>query len=346
MTLNDVLVFLAPDIEFHPGSKNKDAQVSFQKISASSAPEASSLVFISNPADALKVLSAGPAAVVLPQEYTEALPDLPFPVLSSKFPRRHMSVVMQKLKVKDQAHTYIHPSAVIHESARIGQGVHISAGVIIEAQAHVGDACQIGAQVVVEQGAQVGARSILRTGVIVGAYCILGESCDLDHHCSIGSEGFGFERDEKGVAYPIPHQGRVVLGDHVHLGAGTRVDRGTFGDTTIGSQSHFDNLCHIAHNCEVGESATVAGCFAMAGSSKIGSHFMCGGRVNISGHIEITDNVIIVPNSSVIKTVDVPGVYGGTPAIEKGIYFKNVQVGLKLYDFYKDFRKLKKKIMS
>jgi len=342
MKIQDIFDLIGGDIGLHKDSQTCNPELSISQVSASSHPKPQTLIFISNPDHAVGVLKSNPAAIVLPQSYEGALPPLDFPVLVSTAPRRHMSMVMQYLSSKKRNSAFIHPNASIHESAQIGKNVFISSGVVIEKNSTIGDECHIGPNVVIEEAAVLGARVVLKAGVIIGAHCAAGEACYLDFCASIGSEGFGFERDDSGKAYPIPHQGRVVLGEQVHLGAGTRVDRGTFTDTLIGKQSHFDNMCHIAHNCKVGSYATVAACFAMAGSATIGDHFMCGGRVNVSGHLKITDHVTLVPNSSVIKDIEKPGVYGGTPVLEKGAYFKNLQVSLKLYEFYKDFRAFKK----
>ena len=47
----------------------------------------------------------------------------------------------------------------------------------------------------------------------------------------------------------MPQLGRVIIQDHVEIGAGTSIDRGGNGDTVIGEGTKIDNLVQIGHNC-------------------------------------------------------------------------------------------------
>ena len=72
----------------------------------------------------------------------------------------------------------------------------------------------------------------------------------------------------------------VSIGDNVHIGSNTTIDRATFGYTKIGSGSRLDNLIQIAHNVSIGKNAVIAGQVGIAGSTKIGS--LNTGRVNVA----------------------------------------------------------------
>jgi UDP-3-O-[3-hydroxymyristoyl] glucosamine N-acyltransferase len=44
----------------------------------------------------------------------------------------------------------------------------------------------------------------------------------------------------------------------VTIGANSCVDRGAFGDTTIGENTKIDNLVHVAHNVRLGRNCVAA----------------------------------------------------------------------------------------
>ena len=72
----------------------------------------------------------------------------------------------------------------------------------------IGDNCRIGAGAKILSAARLGNRIVIEAGAV------------------IGSQGFGFAPDEKGVYHAIPQLGKVVLEDDVFIGANTTVDRG------------------------------------------------------------------------------------------------------------------------
>ena len=73
----------------------------------------------------------------------------------------------------------------------------------------------------------------------------------VGRNSSIGQQGFGFAIS-KNKNIKIFHSGRVILQAGVNVGSNCTIDRGSFGDTIIGQNTYFDNLCHVAHNVVVG----------------------------------------------------------------------------------------------
>ena len=68
----------------------------------------------------------------------------------------------------------------------------------------------------------------------------------------LGSDGFGYATDEKGVHHKIPQVGIVVVEDDVEIGANSCVDRARFGETRIGRGTKIDNLVQVGHNVVIG----------------------------------------------------------------------------------------------
>lgn len=205
----------------------------------------------------------------------------------------------------------VHPSAVVHHTAQVGAHVTVEALVVVGEGVVIGDGCWLQAGSIIEPFAFVGGGTRVQSRAVVGAYCEIGANCQLGPGTVIGSDGFGFV--EGNPPEKVPQIGKVVIGDAVEFGANCAVDRGTMGETRIGSGTKFDNLCHVAHNCEIGKNGLFAGGFFVAGSSKIGDYFMCGGAVVVADHVTITDKVILGGKAVVTKDIKESGAYTGYP---------------------------------
>jgi UDP-3-O-[3-hydroxymyristoyl] glucosamine N-acyltransferase len=207
----------------------------------------------------------------------------------------------------------VHPQAQVHPSAKIGKGTAISAFAVIGAEVEIGDHCKIGPHAVVEMGAKVGAQTILHAHAFVGAGCELGRHCEIHPHTCVGSDGFGFVQSPDGKRHKIPQIGKVVLEDHVELGASCTIDRATMSETRIGEGSKFDNHCHVAHNCRIGKNNVFAAGFMIAGSSEIDDNCSFGGGCVVADHVKIASNCHFGGLSGVHNDVLKPGVYAGYP---------------------------------
>ena len=212
--------------------------------------------------------------------------------------------------------TGIHPQAVVAKTAKIGAKVSIAAGCVVGDHVTIGDGSVIKANTVIEDGVNIGKYCLIQPNVTIYHHCILGDYVVIHANSVIGSDGFGNARDQSGKWIKIPQLGRVVIGNHVEIGASTTIDRGALGDTIIHDNARLDNQIQIAHNVEIGEGTAMAACTGVAGSAKIGKHCMIGGAVGIVGHIEICDQVGITAQSGISKSITEPGVYSASmPAL-------------------------------
>ena len=109
----------------------------------------------------------------------------------------------------------IHPTAVVAESATVGEGCYIGAYVVIDEGAVVGDGVKLYPHVYLGDGVKVGAKSTLYSGVKVYEGCKIGERCVLHSGAVIGSDGFGFAPNAKGEYDKIPQIGIVTIEDDV-----------------------------------------------------------------------------------------------------------------------------------
>lgn len=212
-----------------------------------------------------------------------------------------------------QQEEHIHPKSSVHPTAQLGKNVIVGPCAVIGAEVRIGNNSIVGANAVVESYAKIGSNTILHPQAFIGASCEVGSFCEIHPHVTIGADGFGFVPLKGSHPVKIPQLGRVVIGDHVEIGANCTIDRAAMTETRIRSGVKLDNLCHIAHNCDIGENSMLAAGFMVAGSSKIGKSFVVGGNTAVSDHVEITDNVMIAGLSGVTNDITEPGQYGGYP---------------------------------
>ena len=202
----------------------------------------------------------------------------------------------------------IHKSAIIHSTCKLGKDIYIGPNVIIEENVSIADGVTVHAGVIIESDNIIGSHSTIHPNVVIKTNTIIGKNCTLYAGAVIGSDGFGYAKDnDKWLA--IPQIGKVVLGDNVDIGSNSTIDRGALDDTIISSGVKIDNLVQIGHNCIIGENTIIAGCVGIAGSAKIGKNCAIGGAAMILGHLSITDNVTISPGSMITRSIKNPGTY-------------------------------------
>ncbi len=221
--------------------------------------------------------------------------------------------------------------AYIGAFAYIGRNVQIGKGVQIYPHAYVGD------------NVKIGDNTILYSGVKVYYNCVIGKDCILHAGVVVGSDGFGFEPDAKGVNQKLPQIGNVIIKDDVEIGANTTVDRAMMGSTIVRRNAKIDNLVQVAHNVEVGESTFLCAQVGIAGSAKVGAHCILAGQVGVAGHLEITDNCVFGAQSGIPSNVRKAGMYQGSPIID-AMNWRRSSVGFKqLPDIIKRLQELEKK---
>lgn len=191
----------------------------------------------------------------------------------------------------------VYPNATIGEATTIGSNTVIYPGVTIGDQVTIGDDCVFKSNVAVNDGCRIGNRVICNSGSV------------------IGSDGFGFERENDGDPhYKVPQVGIVIIEDDVEIGALCAIDRGSIKATVIGRGTKFDNLVHIAHNCQVGEDNLLMAQALLAGSVRTGRNAWFAGQAAVLDHIQIADHVKVFGRGGVMQNIDEAGLYAGYPS--------------------------------
>jgi UDP-3-O-[3-hydroxymyristoyl] glucosamine N-acyltransferase len=210
----------------------------------------------------------------------------------------------------------IDSTAFIDPSVKIGKNFAAGKNVVISAGCSIGNNVKIFHNTVILENVDVGNDCLLFQNISIREKCKIGDRCIIHASTVIGSDGFGYEQDEKGVFQKIPQIGNVVIEDDVEIGSNVSVDRASIGSTLIKRGTKIDNLTQIAHNVVIGEDTIISSQVGISGSTKVGNNCFILGQVGLTGHIEIGNKVILIAQSGVSKSILKEGTYFGSPAKE------------------------------
>lgn len=295
--------------------------------------------FLTNPKWLTKAKEANPSVLICSQSY----PEIDIPLIIHPNPYWAMAKTAQLFY--GRTHHYqgqselayvhstasIHPSAVLYPFSYIGAHSTIGRETVIMPHAFIGDHCAIGDHVEVGPNSSIMEGSRIRNHVIIHG------------GATIGSDGFGFASGQDSLA-KIPQVGRVEIEDEVEIGAGTTVDRATFGATHIRRGVKLDSQVHIGHNADIGEWSMLCGQVGVAGSAKIGRRCIAAGLAGIGNGVNIADEVILGPQSGAISDLNKSGTYYGSPPIPAATWKRKVVVEKQLPELLQRVNKLENEI--
>ncbi|WP_101066577.1 UDP-3-O-(3-hydroxymyristoyl)glucosamine N-acyltransferase [Roseovarius salinarum] len=279
-------------------------------------------------------------------------------------PRYAMSGLTRMMDTGQDRTTGIHPSAVIDETARLGEGVSVGPLAVIGSGAVIGAGTVIGPQCFVGAQARIGAGGLLREGVRIAARAVIGARVIAQPGAVVGGDGFSFVTPEesavervrdtlgdrgetRGQPYARIHSlGSVRIGDDVELGANCCIDRGTIRDTVIGDGTKLDNLVQIGHNVNVGRDSLLCALTGIAGSTRIGDNVVLAGQTGVGDNLFIGDNVITGGGTKVLANVPAGRVVLGYPAMKMDSHIATYKGLRRLPRLFADVAALKKAVFK
>ena len=302
--------------------------------------------FLSNPKYEQFLYSSNASAVLVHEDFSPLMKINPS-LIRVKDVGQSITKLFEHFSTRKEVAHHISNDAYIDEEAIISSNISVGMFSVISKGAEIGTGSVIHTQVFVGENVKIGKNVILYPGVKIYNDCIIGDNCIFHSNVVIGSDGFGFSKDEAGNYEKIPHLGKVIIESDVEIGSNSTVDRGTIGDTIIKKGVKLDNLVQIAHNAELGENTVMAAQSGVAGSSKVGKNCIIGGQVGIIGHLKVADGTMIQGQSGVTRSVKKENskLYG-TPAISYHNYLKSYSHFKNLPDLAKKMNELQKEIDS
>lgn len=300
--------------------------------------QAGELTFVSNPKYVAAARKTRASAVIVSEDF----PALDRPTLRARNP---YLVFARALQLFYQPPTYapgVHPTAVIHASAKIGENASIGPYVVIDSDVEIGDDCVLLAHVVIYRGAKIGDNFFAHAHAVVREFCRLGNNVILQNGVVVGADGFGFAKDDAGRWQKIVQSGPAVLADDVEVQANACVDRASIGETRVARGSKIDNLVQVGHGSTVGEDTLLCAQVGLAGSTEIGKNVILAGQVGVAGHCHIGDGAIATAQSGIPNDVEAGKVVSGYPAIENKQWLRCVSVYNRLPELARSIRAVAK----
>jgi UDP-3-O-[3-hydroxymyristoyl] glucosamine N-acyltransferase len=305
-----------------------DGTVDVANISSIQRASPGDLVFVEDEKN-LRLALKSRASAVIAGEFAAAKKNAK-PLLISVQPRLAFARTAQLLRPPPERAPGIHPSAVVHASARLGRGVTVEARAVIDEGAQIGNNSWIGAGCVIGAHVNVGRDCELYPNVTIYPGARLGDRVIVHAGAVLGSDGFGYACDQSTGRYEkFPQIGQLEIEDDVEIGANTTIDRGALETTRIGRGTKIDNLVHIGHNCQIGEDVVIAAQTGLSGSVVIEKNAVLAGQVGVGEHARIEEGVILgaqsgVPSNKICRGKGV--VFWGTPARPIDEYLKQLAV--------------------
>lgn len=174
----------------------------------------------------------------------------------------------------------IHPTALIDDSARIGNNVSIGPYTIVGPDVEIGDHCVIGPHVV------------LRGPTVLGQHNRIFQFASVGEDC----------QDKKYNGEPT----RLIIGDHNVIREGVTIHRGTVQDqgiTQIGNHNLLMAYVHVAHDCVVGDHTILANNTTLAGHVHVGDWAILGGFTGVHQFCKIGAHAFTAVNSVVVQDI-------------------------------------------
>ena len=237
----------------------------------------------------------------------------------------------------------VHPSAVVHPSAKLAEGVYVGPTAVIEQGAVIGKNTVIAAGAYIGEFVEVGENCMISPNVCVMRFCKLGSRLIIHSGTVIGADGFGFTPTFTGLV-KVPQNGIVQIDNDVEIGANCTIDRARFGKTWIKKGVKIDNLVHVAHNVIVGESSALIGQCGIAGSAEIGRGVIIAAQAGVNGHITLGDGSKVAGCSAVQRSL-APGASAfGTPAESEEDFIERHMLPRKVRKLAERLAKLEEKL--
>jgi UDP-3-O-[3-hydroxymyristoyl] glucosamine N-acyltransferase len=232
----------------------------------------------------------------------------------------------------------IHPTAVIAPTARIGKNAHIGAYVVIQDHVVIGDEAVILPHVVLYPHVRVGDHLLAHAHSVVREHCQLGDHVVLQNGVIIGSDGYGFAKQDDGTWYKILQSGPAILEDRVEVQANSSIDRASIGETRIMAGAKIDSFVQVGHGSVVGRDTLLCAQVGLAGSSILGNNVVLAGKVGIAGHCTLGDGVILTANSAVSHDVPPGKVMSGSPAFDNRQWLRSTAIFQRLPEIVRKMR--------
>lgn len=173
-----------------------------------------------------------------------------------------------------------------------------------------------------EFNVEIGENTIIEPNATILPDVRIGDNCIVRAGTVIGSEGFEYKRTSKGIL-PVFHDGKVIIGNNVEIGANTCIDKGfSFKNTIIEDEVKIDNLVHIAHGVLIKKGAFIIAGTILGGSSTIGEDSWVSINASIAPGVKTKSKSFVSMGAVVTRDVEENQQVTGNIAIDHKVFLK------------------------
>jgi UDP-N-acetylglucosamine acyltransferase len=190
----------------------------------------------------------------------------------------------------------VHPSAIVSPEARLGQGVILGPGAVVEATVVLGDRCEIRAHAVLKRFTTLGEANRVFEGAVLGA-------------------------EPQDVSFRDDVESGLLIGDRNTIREGVTVHRSTRagGATVVGSDCFLMANAHVAHDDRLGDRVIMANNVALAGHVEVGDRAFLSGGVVVHQFCRVGRLAMVGGNSKVVQDCLPFVITDGHPARARGL---------------------------
>jgi UDP-N-acetylglucosamine acyltransferase len=210
--------------------------------------------------------------------------------------------------------SYIHPTAVIEDGAKIGKNVKIGSFVCISSKATIGD------------------NTVIDSHTIIEGNTTIGKNNHIFSHAVIGS-----------IPQDLKYKGEeveLIIGDNNKIREFTLLNLGTLGGggvTRIGDNNLLMGYVHIGHDVQIGNNCILANGATLAGHVELSNFVVVGGLTPIHQFVHIGEFAMVAGASAVSQDIPPYCLAEGNRAVIRGLNL----VGLRRHISREDINELK-----
>lgn len=173
----------------------------------------------------------------------------------------------------------IHPSAIVHESARIGADVEIGPWAWIGEDCEIADGCIVGARATLERHVRLAPRVRVGVGTVLG-----GDPQDLKFQGELTT---------------------VEIGEGTTIREYATINRGTAQSwkTSVGRNCFIMSYVHLAHDCHIGDGVILANGVQLAGHVTVEDRAIVSGLTAVHQFVRIGRHAFVGGMSRVAQDV-------------------------------------------
>jgi UDP-N-acetylglucosamine acyltransferase len=216
----------------------------------------------------------------------------------------------------------IHPTAIVHATARIGADVTVGPFCIVEEETEIGDGCVLESHAIIKQGTLLGKQCVLYPGVVLGhvpqdakfkgerSFLLIGDNNIFREYATL----------HRATA---PAKGTPPQNEEEALYANTSIAQrlaATPGPKTIvGDNNMFMLYSHVGHNCRVGSHVMISPFSGVSGHTVLENHAILGGMAGTHQFVRVGTMAMIGGYSKVVQDVPPFMMVDGRPAEVVGL---------------------------